>query len=84
MRDTDGVATDVSIDFGDGQSAVPIAARPVRTCPAGATAELVELRHTYARPGTFTARAAVVTGGCGASRERVEAVRTTTVRARRR
>jgi hypothetical protein len=78
VRDTEGAVGAVAIDFGDGNvEHLEITAAP--EC-GGPTTQDFEVAHTYNRAGVFTARATVRTGGCGASSETAEAVRTVSVR----
>lgn len=87
VRDTGGTVQRVEIDFGDGESAVPVRAmRPGTPCAEvdEPTAADVDVSHTYTRRGVFTARVVVETGGCGTRVEEVEAIRTVDVKPLRR
>jgi hypothetical protein len=87
VRDTGGTLQRVEIDFGDGESAVPVRAlQPGTECAEvdEPTAADVDVSHTYTRAGVFTAKIVVQTGGCGTRVEEVEAIRTIDVRPLRR
>lgn len=80
VRDTKGMVRSVVVDFGDDSSsgATIDASRP---CVAP-VAETFDFTHRYDDfDSTFTIRATVVTGGCGARTETVEAIRTIRVKA---
>ena len=87
VRDTGGTVQRVEIDFGDGESAVPVRAlRPGTRCAEvdEPTSANVDVSHTYTRRGVFTAKIVVRTGGCGTRVEEVEAIRTIDVKPLRR
>ena len=81
VRDTAGRVESVHVDFGDGREEdVPIGDQ---SCAKPLTATF-DLEHAFDFTGFSTVVAKVVTGGCGAERESVEAVRTIEVRTVRR
>lgn len=55
----------VEVTFGDGKSAVY---EPNEACGYGTSVKKL-FSHTYAKAGTYTAKATVTTGGCGAATE---------------
>ena len=77
VRDTHGRVQSVHVDFGDGKTEdVPV---PDRPCEKPLSADF-DVKHAFDFTGFSTVVATVVTGGCGAERERVEAVRTIEVK----
>jgi hypothetical protein len=81
VRDTEGRVQSVHLDFGDGRAEdLPVDDRP---CTKPLTADF-HAEHAFDFTGFSTVIATVVTGGCGAEREEVEAVRTIEVRNLRR
>jgi hypothetical protein len=81
VRDTAGRVQSVKIDFGDGTvQDVPV---EDQACAKPLTARF-DVEHAFDFTGFSTVVAEVVTGGCGAERESVEAVRTIEVRTVRR
>ena len=81
VRDTKGRVESVHVDFGDNRTEdLPVGERP---CVEPMTAEF-HVDHAFDFTGFSTVIATVVTGGCGADRERVEAVRTIEVKDLRR
>jgi hypothetical protein len=81
VRDTAGRVQSVHVDFGDGrQEDVPVGDQP---CAKPLTTTF-DLEHAFDFTGFSTVVAKVVTGGCGAERESVEAIRTIEVRTVRR
>jgi hypothetical protein len=81
VRDTAGKVQSVAVDFGDGPvDHVDFADEP---CKAPMT-RTFDLPHKFDFTGYSTVAATVVTGGCGAPTERVEAIRTIEVREVRR
>ena len=84
-RDTFGAVKRIEVDFGDGNSAEPRVKDPGADCRSDfARTEKFDYQHTYTGRGPFTVRATVVTGGCGAKDETVEAIRTIDVKPLRR
>ena len=81
VRDTDGQVQSIQVDFGDGRvEDLPIPEAPCRSPLTRA----FDVEHAFDFTGFSTVAATVVTGGCGARAERVEAIRTIEVRAVRR
>ena len=81
VRDTEGRVESVHIDFGDEtQMDLPVGDQP---CAKPLTAKF-DVEHAFDFTGFSTVIAKVVTGGCGAQRESVEAIRTIEVRTVRR
>ena len=81
VRDTAGRVQSVHVDFGDGRAEdLPIEDEP---CAEPLTRDF-DIDHSFDFTGFSTVIAKVVTGGCGADPETVEAVRTIEVRAVRR
>ena len=77
VRDTQGKVESVHVDFGDGRGEdLPV---PARACTKPLTADF-DVSHSFDFTGFSTVIATVTTGGCGADRERVEAVRTIEVK----
>ena len=83
VRDNLGAVKRVDLDFGDGNVAPPLEVDPA--CQSDfAHTETFDYTHTYERRGPFTVRATVVSGGCGAEDEEVDAIRTIDVKPLRR
>lgn len=81
VRDTAGRVQSVEVDFGDGRTEeLEVPDAPCRT-PLSTS---FDLEHAFDFTGFTTVTATVVTGGCGAPTERVEAIRTVEVKALRR
>lgn len=85
-RDTFGVVTHVSVDFGDGETTQAVDREvPASECRSEfAKSASFDLDHAYADRGVFTVRATVRSAGCGAPAEEVVAVRTIEVKPLRR
>lgn len=84
IRDTAGELELVTVDFGDGTEVRPVEAVASPTCVAEPFSHDVDLTHVYEQPGVYTIRTRVVTGGCGARTERVDAERTIEIKVLRR
>lgn len=84
VRDTGGALQRVEVDLGDGMTVVPVDQEAPVGCAEEPSSERVDIDHVYPNPGVYTVRAVVVTGGCGARTERVEANRTIKVKQLRR
>jgi hypothetical protein len=81
VRDTHGRVRSVEVDFGDGHvEQLEVAEAPCRE-PMTRT---FDVEHAFEFTGYSTVMATVVTGDCGASTERVEAIRTIQIRPVRR
>ena len=81
VRDTKGRVQSVHVDFGDDRAEdLPV---PDRPCEEPLSADF-DVEHAFDFTGFSTVVATVTTGGCGAERERVEAVRTIEVKDLRR
>ena len=86
-RDRFGIVTAVEVDFGDG---TPVVVDKQVVTDADCRSEFArsdsfDFRHTYdGIEGPVTVRAKVTSGGCGASIERVTAIRTIVVKPLRR
>ncbi len=76
-RDTEGVLRHLEVDFGDGS---PVYRQDHELPCTRPFTRADDLRHSYPVAGTYTIKAIVRTGGCGAREERVEAIRTLVVR----
>lgn len=81
VRDTEGQVESVEVDFGDGRvEELEVDDAP---CEKPIT-RTFDVDHAFDFTGFSTVVATVVTGGCGARSERVEAIRTIEVREVRR
>ena len=81
VRDTAGRVQSVEIDFGDGRvEELDVGDLPCRS----PLSRSFDVDHAFDFTGFSSVTAEVVTGGCGASTERVEAIRTIEVRTVRR
>jgi hypothetical protein len=81
VRDTAGKVQSIELDFGDGRTEeLDVGDAP---CKSPMTADF-DVDHAFDFTGFSTVVAEVVTGGCGASTERVEAIRTIEVKTVRR
>jgi hypothetical protein len=81
VADTKGAVRSVKVDFGDGHvEDLPVEAQP---CKAPLVRKFTT-EHAFDFTGFTTISATVVTDGCGAGREQVEAIRTIEVRKVRR
>ena len=81
VRDTEGQVQSVEVDFGDGRvEELEVGDAP---CEEPITRSF-DVDHAFDFTGFSTVAATVVTGGCGARTERVEAIRTIEVREVRR
>lgn len=81
VRDTAGRVQSVAIDFGDGRvEELDVGDVPCRS----PLSRSFDVDHAFDFTGFSSVTAEVVTGGCGASTERVEAIRTIEVRPVRR
>ena len=81
VRDTAGRVQSVKVDFGDGR--VEELDVPDEPCRSPLTRSF-DVEHAFDFTGYSSVTAEVVTGGCGAATERVEAIRTVEVRTVRR
>ena len=85
VRDNYGAVKRVEVDFGDGRSADPVVRDPSAACRSEfADTESFDFSHTYTGQGVVTVRATVISGGCGAKDERVEAIRSIDIKPLRR
>ena len=81
VRDTAGRVQSITVDFGDGRTEeLEVPDQPCRS-PLSTS---FDIDHAFDFTGFSTVVAEVVTGGCGASTERVEAIRTIEVKTVRR
>jgi hypothetical protein len=81
VRDTAGRVQSVHVDFGDGQATdLPV---DERSCVKPLSTKF-DVGHAFGFTGFSSVTAKVATGGCGAKRETVEAIRTIEVRKVRR
>ena len=81
VRDTAGQVQSVEVDFGDGRvEELEIPEQPCRS----PLSRSFDVEHAFDFTGFSSVTAEVVTGGCGASTERVEAIRTIEVKTVRR
>jgi hypothetical protein len=81
VRDTAGKVQSIELDFGDGRTeALDV---PDAACQSPMSASY-DIDHAFDFTGFSTVVAEVVTGGCGAPTERVEAIRTIEVKTVRR
>ena len=78
VRDTAGKVQSIEVDFGDGR--VEELEVPDGPCRSPLSSSF-DVEHAFDFTGYSTVIASVVTGGCGASTERVEAIRTIQVKA---
>ncbi len=84
-RDTEGLVQRVEVDFADGTP--PAVRELVPDCAvlvADGMTQTFDFPHRFAEEGTYTVKATVLTGGCGARAEQVEAIRTIEVKPLRR
>ena len=81
VRDTAGQVQSVEVDFGDGR--VEELDVPEQPCKSPLSRSF-DVDHAFDFTGFSSVTAEVVTGGCGAETERVEAIRTIEVRTVRR
>ena len=81
VRDTAGRVQSIEVDFGDGRvEELDVPEGPCRS----PLSESFDVDHAFDFTGFSSVTAEVVTGGCGASTERVEAIRTVEVKTVRR
>lgn len=84
-RDTEGLVQRVEVDFADGTPPAVRELEPDCTAlVADGTTQTFDFPHRFAEEGTYTVKAVVRTGGCGARPEQVEAIRTMQVKPLRR
>ena len=81
VRDTAGLVQSVEVDFGDGR--VEELDIPEQSCRSPLSTSF-DVDHAFDFTGFSSVTAEVVTGGCGAETERVEAIRTIEVKTVRR
>ena len=82
VRDTKGALRSVRIDYGDGSVDTPQFGMGA-SCATPFT-QKIDVTHAFEFIGVSTITARVTTGGCGAERETVEAVRTIEIKPLRR
>lgn len=76
-NDTFGAVKRIEVDFGDGKDPEVIERDPGGDCRSDfARAETFDLERTYTGEGVVNVVATVTSGGCGATDETVEAIRT--------
>ena len=81
VRDTAGQVQSIEVDFGDGRvEELDVDEEPCRS----PLSRSFDVDHAFDFTGFSSVTAEVVTGGCGAPTERVEAIRTVEVKAVRR
>jgi len=84
-RDTEGLVQRVEVDFADGTAPAVRELEPDCTLlVADGMTQTFDFLYRFAQEGTYTVKAVVRTGGCGAKPEVVEAIRTIEVKPLRR